>query len=181
MVWNNNFFFFCIFTSGRFCLTRRSAEVRLHFREAPGWSGRVHMYGKCQWGWVEGGNPHPCIGYINYSCNCNDLIVVKIFFFLSFSENVMNFLTTLAENIKDRWVFFCCCFLSWIFTAMWSQHQMHVKWCKLAKAHDKASVTQTMRPRCNRLTTDFIATDWRSLRPLQPLLCPYLELGYDLR
>ena len=38
--------FFCIFTSGRFCLTRRSVGVRLHFWEAPGWSGRVHMYAK---------------------------------------------------------------------------------------------------------------------------------------
>ena len=38
------FFFFCIFTSGRFCLTAGSAGVGLHFREAPGWSGRVHMY-----------------------------------------------------------------------------------------------------------------------------------------
>ena len=41
------FFFFCIFTSGRFCLTPGSAGVGPHFREAPGWSGRVHMYG-CQ-------------------------------------------------------------------------------------------------------------------------------------
>ena len=40
----NFFFFFCIFTSGRFCLTPGSAGVGLHFREAPGWSGRVHMY-----------------------------------------------------------------------------------------------------------------------------------------
>ena len=40
----NFFFFFGIFTSGRFCLTPGSAGVRLHFREAPGWSGRVHMY-----------------------------------------------------------------------------------------------------------------------------------------
>ena len=41
------FFFFVvvgIFTSGRFCLTHGSAGVGLHFREAPGWSGRVHMY-----------------------------------------------------------------------------------------------------------------------------------------
>ena len=38
------FVFFCIFTSGRFCLTPGSAGVMPHFREAPGWSGRVHMY-----------------------------------------------------------------------------------------------------------------------------------------
>ena len=30
--------------SGRFCLTRGSAGVGLHFREAPRWSRRVHMY-----------------------------------------------------------------------------------------------------------------------------------------
>ena len=36
--------FFWIFTSGRFCLTPGSAGVGPHFREAPGWSGRVHMY-----------------------------------------------------------------------------------------------------------------------------------------
>ena len=35
---------FCIFTSGRFCLTPGSGGVGPHFREAPGWSGRVHMY-----------------------------------------------------------------------------------------------------------------------------------------
>ena len=40
----NFFFFICIFTSGRFCLTPGSAGFGPHFREAPGWSGRVHMY-----------------------------------------------------------------------------------------------------------------------------------------
>ena len=45
---NDGLEFFCIFTSGRFCLTPGSAGVALHFREAPGWSGRVHMYDKAQ-------------------------------------------------------------------------------------------------------------------------------------
>ena len=46
MVWKKKkkIFFFFIFTSGRFYLTPRSAGVGLHFWEAPGWSGRVHMY-----------------------------------------------------------------------------------------------------------------------------------------
>ena len=39
--WSGKKFFF---TSRRFCLTPGSAGVGLHFREAPGWSGRVHMY-----------------------------------------------------------------------------------------------------------------------------------------
>ena len=41
----------------------------------------------------------------------------------------------------------------------------------------KASVTHRLRPRCNLFATDFIATNWRSLRPS----CPYLEWVYDRR
>ena len=67
-----NYLFFFFFTSGRFCLTHGSAEVRLHFRAAPRWSGRVHMYviltAKTVWmprlSWVFAGCTGHFVGFI---------------------------------------------------------------------------------------------------------------------
>ena len=62
------YFFFRIFTSRRFCLTRGSAGVRVHFWEAPRWSGRVHMY-------AFRGNSNKCPqqGYRNFEIQIGPL------------------------------------------------------------------------------------------------------------
>ena len=109
------------------------------------------------------GNQHLC---------CVIHLGKKTFFFTSADDSIEIFFFSI--EIFFVWFLLCnhCklhCSRIFLISQFFDRQRNHGSWNSQFIQFPKASVIQTMRPWWNRFTTDFIGTDWRSLRPLQPL------------